>query len=170
MFRLPALLCYKLLYILTSSLTSSEHFSGLPEMLPPRLEVLTFPFNKTLYTFRLWSYFLVHTLWRVSWQKIENDDKKVTEILLWMETWLFVSTDMKLLRISHSLCFQGMDNKCHSGHSKMLGQSSDEWWAYWLSSARQPTKREAVLKGGLLLVRWYSPRYSHTTIWPQSFS
>ena len=134
-FRLPALLCYKLLYILTSSLTSSEHFSGLPEMLPPRLEVLTFPFNKTLYTFRLWPYFLVHTLCRVSWQKIENDAKKVTEILLSMETWLFVSTDMKLLGIFHSLCFQGMDNKCHSGHSKMLGQSSDEWWAYWHSSA-----------------------------------
>ena len=84
--------------------------------------------------------------------------KKVTEILLSMETWLFVSTDMKLLKISHSLCFERMDNKYHSGHSKMLGQSSDDWWAYWHSSAGQSTKREAVLKGGLLLVRWYSSR------------
>lgn len=65
---------------------------------------------------------------------------------------------MKLLKISHSLCFQRMDNKYHSGHSKMLGQSADEWWAYWHSSAGQSTKREAVLKGGILLVSWYSPR------------
>lgn len=74
--------------------------------------------------------------------KIGNNAKKVTEILLLsLETLLFVSNDMQLLQISHSPCFQGMDNRYLSGQYKVLVKSAEEWLARWHSSAVQPTKR-----------------------------
>ena len=59
MFRLPALLCYKLLYILTPSPTSSEQFPRAPwDAVSWAWSPKIFPLNKTRSTFRLQTHFL----------------------------------------------------------------------------------------------------------------
>lgn len=61
--------------------------------------------------------------------KLGKSAKKVTEILLSLETLFFVSSDMQLLQISHLACSQGMDNKYLSGQRKVLGHSAEDWLA-----------------------------------------